>query len=148
MSYLAEFGTLSLEFNYLSNVTGIPVFREKIQRITDVMKRQNKPYGLYPTHFMPDFNRWGQEHISLGGRGDSFYEYLLKSWLQSGKTDEESRQMYVDAMEAATSKLIQKSKSGLTYLASMNGGRLEHTMEHLTCFAGVVYECPFINING
>jgi len=26
--------------------------------------------------------------ITLGARGDSYYEYLLKTWLQTGKTQE------------------------------------------------------------
>ena len=32
--------------------------------------------------------KWGQQHTSMGALGDSFYEYLLKEWLRSGKTDE------------------------------------------------------------
>jgi endoplasmic reticulum Man9GlcNAc2 1,2-alpha-mannosidase len=27
--------------------------------------------------------------ISLGARGDSYYEYLLKQWLQTGKNENE-----------------------------------------------------------
>ena len=39
------------------------------------------------------------EHMSLGALGDSFYEYLLKAWIQSGKTDSEARKMYDEAIE-------------------------------------------------
>ena len=39
------------------------------------------------------------EHVSLGALGDSFYEYLLKSWLMSGKTDMNARKMYDEAMK-------------------------------------------------
>jgi mannosyl-oligosaccharide alpha-1,2-mannosidase len=38
-------------------------------------------------------------HVSLGALGDSFYEYLIKSWIQSGKTDDQARKMYDDAIE-------------------------------------------------
>ena len=31
--------------------------------------------------------KWGQQHTSVGALGDSFYEYLLKEWLRSGKRD-------------------------------------------------------------
>lgn len=34
------------------------------------------------------------EHVSVGALGDSFYEYLLKAWLQSNKTDSEALDMY------------------------------------------------------
>jgi len=39
------------------------------------------------------------DHVSMGALGDSFYEYLLKSWFQSGKTDTEARRMYDEAVE-------------------------------------------------
>lgn len=39
------------------------------------------------------------DHTSVGGLGDSFYEYLLKAWLMSDKTDTEARKTYDDAME-------------------------------------------------
>jgi len=34
------------------------------------------------------------EHVSVGALGDSFYEYLLKAWIQSNKTDLEALDMY------------------------------------------------------
>ena len=48
------------------------------------------------------------DHVSVGGLGDSFYEYLLKAWLMSDKTDEEGKKLYYDAlqvMEIYTSKI-------------------------------------------
>lgn len=39
------------------------------------------------------------DHVSIGGLGDSFYEYLIKSFLMSDKTDEDAKRMYYDAME-------------------------------------------------
>lgn len=77
--------------------------------------------------------------MSLGTYGDSFYEYLLKVWIQSGQTDSEARQMYDDAIAAVNSKLIQTSPGGLIYLANMKNGRIEHKMEHLACFAGQLF---------
>jgi len=41
------------------------------------------------------------EQASLGGLGDSFYEYLLKSWVLSGKKDEQARSMYESAMKVS-----------------------------------------------
>lgn len=131
---------MSLEFNYLSDITGNPVFRQKIDQITEVIKKQEKPEGLYPNYLNPKTGRWGQQHISMGALGDSFYEYLLKSWLQSSKTNDEAREMYVDAMDAAVAKLIQKSNGGLTYFAEMKFGRLEHKMDHLACFTGMLVQ--------
>lgn len=35
----------------------------------------------------------------MNALGDSFYEYLLKSWIQSGKQDTEARKLYDEAIE-------------------------------------------------
>lgn len=37
-------------------------------------------------------------HHSVGALGDSFYEYLLKSWLQSGKKDTDAKKLYDDSV--------------------------------------------------
>lgn len=42
------------------------------------------------------------DHVSIGGLGDSFYEYLIKSFLMSDKTDGDAKKMYYDAMEVQT----------------------------------------------
>lgn len=79
------------------------------------------------------------EHISLGALGDSFYEYLLKAWIQSGQTDTDARQMYDDAMDAIVNNIIQTSSGGLIYASDMKFERLEHKMDHLACFAGKLF---------
>ena len=39
------------------------------------------------------------DSVSMGALGDSFYEYLLKAWLQSGKKDTVAREMYDHAIK-------------------------------------------------
>uniref|UniRef100_A0A8C3RKI7 alpha-1,2-Mannosidase n=1 Tax=Chelydra serpentina TaxID=8475 RepID=A0A8C3RKI7_CHESE len=136
-SILAEFGTLHLEFIHLSHLSGNPVFAEKVMNIRKVLNRLDKPEGLYPNYLNPSSGQWGQHHVSVGGLGDSFYEYLLKAWLMSDKTDEEGKKMYYDA--SMETHLIRKSSGGLTYIAEWKGGLLEHKMGHLTCFAGGMF---------
>lgn len=74
--------------------------------------------------------------MSLGALGDSYYEYLLKAWLQSGQTDEEARDMYDEAMLAIMDKMVRTSTNGLTYVSDLKFDRLEHKMDHLACFSG------------
>ncbi|NWX45349.1 MA1A1 mannosidase, partial [Steatornis caripensis] len=138
-SILAEFGTLHLEFVHLSHLSGNPVFAEKVMNIRKVLNRLDKPEGLYPNYLNPSSGQWGQHHVSIGGLGDSFYEYLLKAWLMSDKTDEEGKKMYYDAVQAIETHLIRKSSGGLMYIAEWKGGLLEHKMGHLTCFAGGMF---------
>ncbi|KAL7888479.1 hypothetical protein AOLI_G00034530 [Acnodon oligacanthus] len=135
-SILAEYGTLHLEFMHLSRLSGKPVFAEKVMNIRKVLNRLDKPQGLYPNYLNPNSGQWGQHHVSVGGLGDSFYEYLLKAWLMSDKRDEEGKKLYYDALKAIETNLIRKSSGGLTYIAEWKGGLLEHKMGHLTCFAG------------
>lgn len=80
------------------------------------------------------------DHVSLGALGDSFYEYLLKSYLQSNKSDSRAKRMYLESMEAVDSHLVQESRQNkLLYLADMKYDRLEHKMDHLACFAGGLF---------
>lgn len=110
---------------------------------------------------------FNSDHTSVGGLGDSFYEYLLKAWLMSDKTDTEARKTYDDAIEvrliikkiyhckhrnltsthspfglyykAIERHLIRKSSSGLTFIGEWKNGHLERKMGHLTCFAGGMF---------
>ncbi|XP_055841507.1 mannosyl-oligosaccharide alpha-1,2-mannosidase IA isoform X2 [Episyrphus balteatus] len=138
-SILSEFGTLHLEFSYLSDITGNPLYRERVQTIRQVLKEIEKPKGLYPNYLNPKTGKWGQLHMSLGALGDSFYEYLLKAWLQSGQTDEEARQMFDEAMTAIIQRMVMTSPSGLTYVTDMKFDRPENKMDHLACFAGGLF---------
>ncbi|NWX45718.1 MA1C1 mannosidase, partial [Steatornis caripensis] len=130
-SILAEFGTLHLEFLHLSELSGNPVMN-----IRKVLNRVEKPQGLYPNFLSPVTGNWVQHHVSIGGLGDSFYEYLIKSWLMSDKKDSEAKKMYDDALEAIEKHLVKKSAGGLTYIAEWRGGILDHKMGHLACFSG------------
>lgn len=59
-SILSEFGTLHLEFAYLSDITGNPAYRERVQHIRSVLKELEKPKGLYPNYLNPKSGKWGQ----------------------------------------------------------------------------------------
>ncbi|XP_054026994.1 mannosyl-oligosaccharide 1,2-alpha-mannosidase IC [Dryobates pubescens] len=135
-SILAEFGTLHLEFLHLSELSGNPVFADKVMNIRKVLNRVEKPQGLYPNFLSPVTGNWVQHHVSIGGLGDSFYEYLIKSWLMSDRKDSEAKRMYDDALEAIEKHLVKKSAGGLTYIAEWRGGILDHKMGHLACFSG------------
>lgn len=67
--------------------------------------------------------------------GDSFYEYLLKVWLQGNKKETYIREMYDKAINGMSKELLQKSsKKGMLYIANINSGKIEHKMDHLVCF--------------
>ncbi|KAG8228037.1 hypothetical protein J437_LFUL007207 [Ladona fulva] len=135
-SILSEFGTLHLEFTYLSDVTGNPIYRQKVDHIRQILRGMEKPRGLYPNYLNPKTGKWGQNHMSIGALGDSFYEYLLKAWLQSGREDQEAREMYDEAIAKIVLHMLQVSRqSKLMYFSDMKFDRLDHKMDHLACFS-------------
>uniref|UniRef100_A0A1I7XZM9 alpha-1,2-Mannosidase n=1 Tax=Steinernema glaseri TaxID=37863 RepID=A0A1I7XZM9_9BILA len=114
-SILSEFGSLHLEFAYLSNVTGNKIYYEKVKKVRDVLDAVEKPDGLYSNYMSPETGKWTQMHMSLGALGDSFYEYLIKSWLQTGKKDEQAKRMYFDVSDAIQKKNTYKIKRSGPY---------------------------------
>uniref|UniRef100_A0A8C5EJX8 alpha-1,2-Mannosidase n=1 Tax=Gouania willdenowi TaxID=441366 RepID=A0A8C5EJX8_GOUWI len=109
---------------------------EEVMNIRKLLNKIEKPHGLYPNFLSPVSGNWVQHHVSIGGLGDSFYEYLIKSYLMSDKKDEDAKKMYYGALEAIEANLVQKSPGGLTYMAEWRGGILDHKMGHLACFSG------------
>ena len=71
------------------------------------------------------------EHISLGALGDSFYEYLLKSWLMTSKQDTEARDMYYESLSAIIKSLVKTTSKGLVYITDVKNGRPDNKMQHL-----------------
>lgn len=51
---------------------------------------QQRTSGLAPIYINADTGKLrSSSHITLGARGDSYYEYLLKQWLQGAKEDDQ-----------------------------------------------------------
>ncbi|XP_072021907.1 mannosyl-oligosaccharide 1,2-alpha-mannosidase IA-like [Amphiura filiformis] len=138
-SILAEFGSLHLEFSYLSEITGDQKYLQKVQKIRQTLNDVAKPDGLYPNYLHPKTGKWGQKHVSIGALGDSFYEYLIKSYIMSGEQDQQAKKMYFDAIEAMERKLKQKSSGGLTFLGDYRANRIDRKMDHLSCFSGGMF---------
>uniref|UniRef100_A0A7M4F0Y7 Mannosidase alpha class 1A member 2 n=1 Tax=Crocodylus porosus TaxID=8502 RepID=A0A7M4F0Y7_CROPO len=120
--------------------------REKRNKIKEMMKHawdNYRQYGWGHNELKPIARKGHStnifDHTSVGGLGDSFYEYLLKAWLMSDKRDTEARKMYDDAIEAIEKHLIRKSNGGLTFIGEWKNGHLERKMGHLTCFAGGMF---------
>jgi len=68
--------------------------------------------------------------------GDSFYEYLIKAYIQYG--DQEAREMYDEAMNAFVDNGMVKvsNQSSLLYIAESHNDVVEDVVGHLACFAG------------
>jgi len=135
-AFLAEFGSIQLEWKYLSVKTGDPTYANKVQTINQVVQEAapTKFDGIFPISF--DVNRkvFVGEELKLGARGDSFYEILLKQWVQD-KNETGLKTLFDKAISGIKKQLVVKNeKSGLTYIAEKRGRSLIHQMDHLVCF--------------
>ncbi|CAL1694822.1 unnamed protein product [Somion occarium] len=142
----AEAATLQLEFKYLSLLTDEEIYWEKAEKVMEVIKGSHLTTGLASIFMNPEDGRFVLSAIRLGSRGDSYYEYLLKQYIQTNLSEPVYRVMYDDAMNGVLTHLVQKSqKAGLTYTSeliperSMGGEiswRLTPKQDHLVCFFG------------
>ena len=145
-SSTAEVTTVQLEFHRLTQITGDARFStaadrvsDKIAQMAEVVKPQ---HHLLPIFINAQSGKLSESStISLGARGDSYYEYLMKQWIQAGGTRPMLGERYVKAAEAIRKHLIVKSKiSGTSFVAEMNSkGSLMNKMDHLVCFLPGVY---------
>ena len=52
-SILSEFGTLHMEFAYLSDVTGDPSYKKAVEKVRDAIQSAARPRNLYPNYLNP-----------------------------------------------------------------------------------------------
>ncbi|PKI52616.1 hypothetical protein CRG98_026956, partial [Punica granatum] len=84
---LAEVGTEQLEFIALSQRTNDTKYQQKVENVIKKLQKSFPVDGLVPINIDPKTGRPSPSIITFGGGGDSFYEYLLKAWVQGNKTE-------------------------------------------------------------
>lgn len=139
LSSTSEVSTLQLEFNYLSSLTGDPKYRMESMKVLEHFKTLPKVEGLVPIYISPHSGGFSGENIRLGSRGDSYYEYLIKIWLQQLDSNlTYLHDMYEEAMKGVRHLLVRKSiPNGLVFVGELpygfHGG-FSPKMDHLVCF--------------
>lgn len=89
-SSTSEVTTIQLEFRDLSRVINDPVFENAVAKVSEKVHELPKTDGLVPIFINANSGSFRIfSTISLGARGDSYYEYLLKQWLQMGKKEDD-----------------------------------------------------------
>ncbi|KAF8920792.1 glycoside hydrolase [Mucidula mucida] len=139
----AEAATLQLEFRYLAELTGHEAYwfkAEAVMYIIHNVLKGSEYDNLVPIHMSLDKGDFVLSEIRLGSRGDSYYEYLLKQYLQTSQHEAIYRQMYEESMQGVHNKLVQKSyRHNLTYIAELIRGHqrqwvVSPKQDHLVCF--------------
>jgi len=109
----AEVGTLMLEFGTLSRLTGEPRFYDAAKRAMVALYRRRSPVGLVGSTIDVRTGAWIDTDSHVSGGIDSYYEYLLKSWLLF--RDADFRRMWDSSIAAVNRYLADQRPDGLWY---------------------------------
>lgn len=148
-SSTSEVTTIQLEFRDLSRSTGDPRFEELASRVSLHVHTLPKSEGLVPIFINANTGNFRlYSPITMGARGDSYYEYLLKQWLQTGQSIDYYRDDYMEAIAGAR-KLLTKRTARKKYLfigELLAGGKdFKPKMDHLTCYLPGTLALGFYN---
>ncbi|KAK9696119.1 Glycosyl hydrolase family 47 [Popillia japonica] len=124
-SSTAEVTTIQLEFRDLSRASGDPKYENAVRKISEHIHNLHKQDGLVPIFINPNSGQF------------SYYEYLLKQWLQTGKTIDFFRDDYLQAIDGIQKSLVKRTlPNGFLFLGELlaGGKDFKPKMDHLTCF--------------
>lgn len=150
-SSTSEVTTIQLEFRDLSRVTGNPIYEEKVNLVSDHIHKLPKTEGLVPIFINAQTGQWrAHSTITLGARGDTYYEYLLKQWIQTGRTRDFLRDDYNESVAGMEHLLARRTEpSNLLFFGELHGSKnFVNKMDELTCYLpgtlalGVHYGMP------
>ncbi|KAJ7159697.1 glycoside hydrolase [Mycena filopes] len=139
----AEATTLQLEFRDLAQRTKNATYWHKAEKVMSVVNAARLPSNLAPITMNINDGSFTQSEIRLGSRGDSYYEYLLKQYLQTDRTEPVYLKMYEGAMQGIYDHLVHKTAiKRHTYIAELmpkgadwkTTWDLNHKQDHLVCF--------------
>ncbi|XP_020037495.1 endoplasmic reticulum mannosyl-oligosaccharide 1,2-alpha-mannosidase isoform X2 [Castor canadensis] len=136
-STVAEVTSIQLEFRELSRLTGVKKFQEAVEEVTKhIHSLSGKKDGLVPMFINTHSGLFTHPGVfTLGARADSYYEYLLKQWIQGGKKETQLVEDYLAAIEGIKTHLMRHSQPRkLTFMGELAHGRFNAKMDHLVCF--------------
>ena len=137
-SSTAETTTLQLEFKYLAKLTGEKVFWDKVEKVMQVVDENNETDGLVPIYISPSTGKFVGSNIRLGSRGDSYYEYLIKQYLQTNKAEKVYEDMWYESLAGVRKHLVTYTEPSQFNIIGERPDGLQHDlspkMDHLVCF--------------
>jgi len=118
----AETGTLLIEFGTLAKLTSRPVFYDKAKRALVETYKRRSPIGLVGEKIDVETGKWLVSDSHISGAIDSYYEYLLKSWILFD--DQDCKRMWLESI-AAINKYLADGQVASDFWyghADMNSG--------------------------
>ncbi|KAF9155382.1 mannosyl-oligosaccharide alpha-1,2-mannosidase [Linnemannia schmuckeri] len=140
ISSTSEVSTLQLEFKYLSYLTGDDKYWRVAEDVILKMKDLESVDGLVPIFINPYNGQFHGSEIRLGSRGDSYYEYLIKQYLQTSKKEHVYKEMFDHSMTGVKKHLLGRTiPNNLLFVGEISKYApqdLSPKMDHLVCFLG------------
>ncbi|RCI15527.1 hypothetical protein L249_3512 [Ophiocordyceps polyrhachis-furcata BCC 54312] len=137
-SSTAEATSVQLEFKYLAKLTGEKSFWDKVEKVMEVVDGNKARDGLVPIFIYATTGEFRGSNIRLGSRGDSYYEYLIKQYLQTNKQEPVYKVMWREALQGVRKHLVTYTEpSRFTIIGERPEGLdrpLSPKMDHLVCF--------------
>ncbi|XP_053679886.1 endoplasmic reticulum mannosyl-oligosaccharide 1,2-alpha-mannosidase [Anopheles nili] len=137
-SSTSEVTTIQLEFRDLSRSSDNPVFEKVASRVNVKIHELDKNEGLVPIFINANTGQFRNfATVSLGARADSYYEYLLKQWLQTGKKNDDFLITdYQQSIRGVLNQLVRTTPNEKhVYVGELlNGKDFKPKMDHLTCY--------------
>jgi ER degradation enhancer, mannosidase alpha-like 2 len=102
----AETGTLLIEFGTLSKLTGKPIFYDRAKRALVETYKRRSAIGFVGERINVETGKWTSNDSHISGAIDSYYEYLLKSWLLFN--DQDCKQMWLESIAVVNKYLADE----------------------------------------
>ncbi|RWS10141.1 endoplasmic reticulum mannosyl-oligosaccharide 1:2-alpha-mannosidase-like protein, partial [Dinothrombium tinctorium] len=136
-STVAEISSMQIEFRDLSRVLKRKKYEYVSFKTSQTLHNLSVKNGdpLVPMYINPISVRFTPSTITLGARSDSYYEYLLKQYLQTGIRWLQDD--YLKAVEAINDRLVRTTQGPLklTFIGeNLRNSEFYPKMDHLTCF--------------
>jgi mannosyl-oligosaccharide alpha-1,2-mannosidase len=130
---LAEVGSFQVEFLTLARLSGDDRF------VQAAMNVYHRLWRDYPTN--------GLISGDIGAGTDSYYEYIIKCYIQTGAVSERMLERYLmvarDVKQRLVFRTIHQNLTGI----GREGERIDPIMEHLATFAGGMFAVGSVQAN-
>lgn len=151
---IADAASNALEFSYLSQATGDERFGNAADKVLHELVNMSVQNQQPCAPSLLDAYSLGfvTSSVSVGAYADSYFEYLLKRYIQGGNSDVGLLNAWKSAMQEMRTGLVRTSSDGFTFLAregNRDGGSLaavDQEMDHLSCFMGGLLALGHMNV--
>lgn len=148
--YLAEVGTVQLEFRALAHLSRSEALGEVRRRTEAVVaslqeigssahRFQGRYHSLLPFAISMSRGTFSTSLVTFGAPADSYFEYLVKMWVQGGRKEERYWQLFAQIADSMVDLFTGLTDDGDVVLQDLNpesdgSYKTSHKQDHFTCF--------------